>query len=279
MDRAKKKSKSLGARNPAPRRAGTKPGSAATSPSPHARLYQELAHTLSSAIAAGVYKEGDRLPAERELAIQYKVSRPTVREAVIALEVRGLVEVRVGSGAYVRRAHPSQDAPGFNVTAFELTEARLLFEGEAAALAATLITDEELDRLDELVREIDRENVTAGGGERADHDFHMLIARATRNEAVANTIEDLWRLRSTSPECALLLAKARTAEVKPVVEEHSRIASALRSRDPARARAAMRGHLGAVMEHLLFTTEEHAVEEARRALQGTKARYRRPAAT
>ena len=70
------------------------------------------------------------------MAATYNVSRPTVREAIIALEVQGLVEVRVGSGAYVRRLPGKEDLPGFNITAFELTEARLLFEGEAAALAA-----------------------------------------------------------------------------------------------------------------------------------------------
>jgi GntR family transcriptional repressor for pyruvate dehydrogenase complex len=239
------------------------------------RLYQELARSLIAAIQSGVYAVGERLPAERELAAQHNVSRPTVREAIIALEVQGLIEVRVGSGAYVKRKRGGHDEPGFNVTAFELTEARLMFEADAAALAATLITDEELDRLDALVRRIDRENRVHGANEQADHDFHMLIAQATRNAAVVNTIESLWRLRRTSPECALLLEKARTAQVKPVVAEHTAIVEALRTRNPAKARAAMCAHLNAVMEHLLFTTEERAVEAARRSVQQSKARFGR----
>src|SRR3954462_15704276 len=89
------------------------------------RLYQELARKMMSAIDAGKYKVGERLPAERELAVHYDVSRPTVREAIISLEVQGLVEVRLGTSAYVRRKPSEQDQPGFNVTAFELTEARL----------------------------------------------------------------------------------------------------------------------------------------------------------
>ena len=100
------------------------------------RLYQDLARSLLEELASGRYPVGARLPAERELAATYNVSRPTVREAMIALEVQGLVEVRVGSGAYVRRLPGKEDIPGFNITAFELTEARLIFEGEAAALAA-----------------------------------------------------------------------------------------------------------------------------------------------
>ncbi|MEN9932188.1 MAG: hypothetical protein RIS17_761, partial [Pseudomonadota bacterium] len=127
------------------------------------RLYQELARKLMSELASGGFAVGDRLPAERELAAQYAVSRPTVREAIIALEVQGLVEVRIGSGAYVTRLPGMEEVPGFNITGFELTEARLLFEAEAAALAATQISDEELDDLGNLVRDMVVENLTPGG--------------------------------------------------------------------------------------------------------------------
>jgi GntR family transcriptional regulator, hexuronate regulon transcriptional repressor len=104
----------------------------------------------------------------------------------------------------VKRLPGKEDIPGFYVTAFELTEARLLFEGEAAALAATQIADAELDTLAQLVRDIADENRQPGGTEKADREFHLAIARATRNTAVFNTVEELWRLRSTSPESALL---------------------------------------------------------------------------
>jgi GntR family transcriptional repressor for pyruvate dehydrogenase complex len=194
---------------------------------------------------------------------------------MIALEVQGLIDVRVGSGAYVCRLPGEGDRPGFNVSAFELMEARMLFEGEAAALAAVHITDEELEQLEQLVQQIGRENRKSGGTEQADHAFHNLIAKATRNAAVLNAVEELWRLRSTSPECALLLEKARTANVKPVVAEHSAIVEALRSRDSAAARAAMRAHLRAVIDHLLFTIEEKALAEARKAVESTRARYAR----
>ena len=232
-----------------------------------------MAHRLFQELANGKYAVGDRLPAERELAIEHEVSRPAVREAMIALEVQGLIDVRVGSGAYVRRLPGIDDRPGFNVTAFELTEARLLFEGESAALAATNITEAELDELEALVRQISDENQRRSVTENADRDFHMLIARATRNLAIVNAIEELWRLRSTSPECALLHAKARAANVRPVVEEHSTIVEALRTRDPAKARAAMRAHLAAVIDHLLFATEEQALAKAREAVASTRRRF------
>lgn len=237
------------------------------------RLYQDLARKLIAELASGRYAIGDRLPAERELSLQHNVSRPTVREAVIALEVQGLVEVRVGSGAYVRRLPGKNDVPGFNVTAIELTEARLLFEAEAAALAATLITEEGLAELEGLVEAIARENETAHGTEQADRAFHLAIARATRNAAIAEAVERLWDLRALSPESALLHAKARSANIKPVVDEHTAVLNALRAHDPVAARAAMRTHLAAVLDSLLFATEEQAVAEARRAVQAKRDRF------
>lgn len=241
------------------------------------RLYQKLARQLFADLAAGLYAVGDRLPAERELSIQYNVSRPAVREAMIALEVQGLIEVRIGSGAYVRSLPGELDAPGFTVTAFELMEARLLIEGEAAALAAVHIHDDELQELERLVNEIDNENRLPGVSTNADHAFHMLIATATRNTVIRSQVEEMWRLRSTSPNCALLLEKARTANVQPVVAEHSAVLEALRARDPAAARSAMRAHMASVIDHLLFATEEEAIEAARRDVASTRERYSRAA--
>jgi GntR family transcriptional regulator, hexuronate regulon transcriptional repressor len=244
----------------------------------HDRLYQDLARSLLEELGAGLYPVGARLPAERELALKYEVSRPTVREAIIALEVQGLVEVKVGSGAYVRRLPGREDQPGFDISAFELTEARLLFEGEAAALAATQIDEDELAEIANLVVEIGRENNDPSGTEQADRAFHLAIARATRNTAIHDAIERLWDLRATSPEAALLHEKARTANIKPVVDEHTAILDALRARNPVAARAAMRGHLSQVIDSLLFATEERQIAEAREASRAKRDRYARATA-
>ena len=96
---------------------------------------------------------------------------------------------------------------------------------------------------------------------------------------VYETVERLWELRYNSPEAALLHEKARTANVKPVVEEHSAILEALRNRDPSAARAAMRAHLSAVLEGLLFATEERAVEAARREIEKKRSRYQKTTAS
>lgn len=238
------------------------------------RLYQTVARKLIAAISGGRYEVGARLPAERELAVEHGVSRPTVREAIIALEIQGLVEVRVGSGVYVKRTTRPADDAGNGVGAFELTEARLLFEGEAAALAATTLTDADFDALDLLVDAIEAANLS-GAGEGPDRDFHFAIARGTGNGAVVQTVEMLWKLRHTSPECALLFERARSGGSKPVVAEHRAIVAALRSRSPVAARAAMRAHLGRVIDHLLDATEAEALEKARLAMASTRSRFMR----
>ena len=239
------------------------------------RLYKEIAARLVDQIRSGTYAVGARLPAERDLAAAFDVSRPVVREAIIALEVRGLVEVRVGSGVYVLSASVDEQVPAGDVSAIELTEARLLVESEVAALAAAQITDEELDELDGLVRRIEEENRPGVGREDADAAFHLAIAKATRNSALVETVERLWDLRRTSREAALLHEKARHANIKPVVEEHSAVLEALRARDPARAREAMRAHLLQVLESLLFATEQQAVDAARRDTQARRDRFQR----
>jgi GntR family transcriptional regulator, hexuronate regulon transcriptional repressor len=242
------------------------------------RLYKELVGSLIEELSQGKYPLGARLPAERELALQYDVSRPTVREAIIALEAHGMVEVRVGSGAYVVRLPGQEDLPGFGISAFEITEARLIFEAEAAALAATEASDEDIASLDQLIVEIARENQNPKGAERADRAFHIAIAAATRNAAIKDMVERLWDLRASSPEAALLHEKARTANIKPVVDEHSAIVDAIRARDPNAARAAMRAHLSQVVDSLLFATEERQIADIRKAADAKRKRYKSVAA-
>jgi GntR family transcriptional repressor for pyruvate dehydrogenase complex len=237
------------------------------------RLYQRIAQLLFDELATGKYAVGERLPAERDLADEHGVSRPVVREAMIALEVQGLVEVRVGAGAFVKRIPGADDRPSFSVTGFELTEARLLLESEAAALAATQISESELDELDQLVERIAFENSQMRFNDAADRAFHLLIARATRNRLIERTIEHFWELRSSSPECALLHRHARTADLRPAVDEHRAIAHAIRARDPLAAKEAMATHLRQVMEDLLLATEEQAIEVARENIASVRQRF------
>jgi GntR family hexuronate regulon transcriptional repressor len=228
------------------------------------KLYQQVASTIMAAITAGNYKPGERLPSERDLAVAFKVSRPTIREAMIALEIRGLAESRHGSGIYVSDNPAAQVPAGdLDIGAFELTEARRLFEGEAAALAATTITDEQLQELEAIIAEMVDENARKQKGEIADRSFHVTIARATRNTAITTVVENLWDMRYKSPLCAYMLERARRVGVQPRISEHRKILAALRKHDSKGARKAMRDHLARVIDGLLAATESDAIEGAR----------------
>ncbi|WP_159976233.1 MULTISPECIES: FadR/GntR family transcriptional regulator [unclassified Novosphingobium] len=243
---------------------------------PHApRLYRRVAAALMEEVRAGRYPVGARMPAERELAVLMGVSRPIVREALLALEVMGVVEVRIGSGAYVLR-QPDDEPPVADaaaVTPIELAQARLIFEGEAASLAATNISDEELLRLDQAVADMRREDGSFEDWEAALTVFHTTLAQATRNIAVERGVRDLWDMRSRSPECRRMLEDARNHNYRHSLEQHIEILAALHARDAVRARAAVRMHLEGSINHVLMAIEERAVSDARARVAEIRARY------
>jgi DNA-binding FadR family transcriptional regulator len=239
------------------------------------RLYERVAQDIAGKIAAGVHAVGQRLPSERDLAQAYAVSRPTIREAIIALELDGLVEVRLGSGVYVTARLPRGGQAGeMDVGPFELLEARRAIEGEACALAAVLISDQQLDELHELVVEMQAENARdVVMSEDADRRFHMLIATATQNSAMVTAVQMLWDARARSPQTQSLSAKAHAAGVTPRIDEHAAILQALRSREPEAARRAMREHLTRVLDSLLAATEVQELEQARARIAAERRRY------
>jgi len=236
------------------------------------RLYERIASELRQALAGGRYAIGDRLPSERDLAQQYGVSRPTVREAVIALEVDGLVEVRTNSGVYVTALAPQDGSLAeTDVGPFELLEARRLFEAEICALAAQHIDAEGIARLRQLVH--DMESADLMTAEAADREFHLEIARAAQNSAMEKTVSMLWDTRDNSPQYRLLTEKVRAAGVAPRVSEHHRIVDTLETGDPDAAREAMRDHLGRVIDHLLEATEVEAIERAKAEVHAKRRRF------
>lgn len=230
---------------------------------PNQKLYQRIADSITTDIANGTYAPGSRLPAERDLAEQFAVSRPTIREAMIALEIRGLVGAKKGSGIYVSATlpEPATIAPELDVGAFELIEARTLFESEAAALAAAAIDADQLAELRGLLAEMAQECGTDAAFD-ADKRFHIAIAAATGNSLIISVVEMLWAVREQSPLCVHMFARARRKGVTPRANEHELIVDALEQRDPQQARDAMRAHLRRVTDDLLEATKLELMEKA-----------------
>lgn len=237
------------------------------------KLYQGVAQQIEQGIRDGQYRPGTRLPAERDLADKFNVSRPTIREAMIALEIRRFVEVRHGSGVYVTERVPAdQTGAELNVGAFELIEARLMFEGETAALAATVISDEELAKIGAILERMEALAPSDEDDIDLDRQFHLAIAEGTQSTLVMQTIEHLWDLREQSPLCRHMFEQARRQGINPRPEEHRRIYDALKARDGETARAAMRAHLMRVSEDLLAATELELIEKARREVEEKRLR-------
>jgi DNA-binding FadR family transcriptional regulator len=209
------------------------------------RLYRQIADQIAELIEGGEYQAGRRLPPERDLAKQLGVSRPSVREALIALEVEGYVEVRMGSGVYVterRGARGAAKAAGGSGP-FELIRARWIIESECAALAARNGTKAQVKAIEEALDEMEAARDAGTVPLDADRAFHQRIAEATGNSALVTVVQTLWDQR-TGP---LFLRLERHYDTPALwtlaIKEHRDILDAIARRDAASARAAMRRHM------------------------------------
>lgn len=206
------------------------------------RLYLQIAEQLRRLIRKGSIAPGERLPAERELARRLGVSRPSLREALIALEVEGLLEVRVGSGIYVGKGGRGEPIGG-DSGPFEVIRARLMIEGECAALAAKHGSAAQLRAVREahaiLQREAKRDHNPLG----ADRAFHVRVAEATGNSALVLVVQTLWDQRVGPLYRALETKLEYPAMAGDTLREHSAVLRAILARDAPAARAAMRRHM------------------------------------
>ncbi|VWB38888.1 FadR/GntR family transcriptional regulator [Burkholderia lata] len=234
------------------------------------RLYQQIADKLSAMIESGDFPPGSYLPPERELAEQFGVSRTSVREALIALEVSGLVSVRVGDGVKVRHPEaaaapePETKAAPFTIIEidpelgialdldteippFALLQARRLIEPEAASLAAKHGSDEQIEGIHEAFLRNQEDNRSGSLTHPGDRLFHIRIAEASDNAAYALMIKQLL-----AHKYDLMFQRLQSLYMPNDMPhrselEHRAILDAIRARDPDAARRAMAEHLDEVI--------------------------------
>lgn len=237
------------------------------------RLYHTVANKLLEMIDSGVFPPGSRLPGERELAKRFGVSRVSIREAEIALQAQGRVEIKVGSGVYVldQTNLPVYGLP--KVGPFELTEARALYEGEAAALAASMISEKDLDHLQHLIDVMSGKIKDELTPDEADAEFHLTIARATKNHAILFVVDSLWKMRTEAAQLQDVYKTVCSKDSSHREDEHEDILAALRNGDSAAARTAMRAHFTRMIEALLVESEEQAFKEVQRKASESRSRY------
>ncbi len=220
-----------------------KPSAPQEANSAEPRLYRVVAARIQELIHDEGIKAGERLPAERDLAGKLSVSRASLREALIVLELGGIVEVRGGSGVYVSaQASAAADVPEIGPGPFEVLAARRVIESEVCAIAAKMATDSQIDAILAAVMEMERHHDDRASNELADRNFHMAIARATGNTALVGVIEYLWNQRGSLWH--KLKEHFQTEDLRQTtLTDHRRILQAIASHDAAGARQAMRAHL------------------------------------
>jgi GntR family uxuAB operon transcriptional repressor len=220
-----------------------KPAAPPEASTPEPRLYRVVASRIQQLIAEAHIRPGERLPAERELAATLSVSRASLREALIVLELSGIVEVRGGSGVYVsEQAKAPSVVPEVGPGPFEVLAARRLIEAEVAAIAARMATESAVDAILKAVLEMERQHDDRASNEQADRNFHLAIARATGNTALVSVIDHLWSQRGSLWH--KLKEHFQTEELRKLtLLDHRKILEAIAAHDAAGARSAMRAHL------------------------------------
>ena len=223
---------------------------------PNRRRYQDVAEELVRDLENGAYSIGDKLPTERKISEEMGVSRSLVRDAMIMLEVKGLVDVRKGSGTYVvavpGEKNASDETLEQDIGPFELLQARQLLESNIAAFAATMATKADIIKMRETLEREREETCNGSGCYNADEEFHHQVARASQNLVLTESVEYLWTLRKRSRMWNQLHQRIfdHGYQVK-WLDDHQTILSALQCRNPQAARQAMWQHLENVRRTLL----------------------------
>lgn len=208
------------------------------------RQYQVVADRIRALIQEEGIAAGSRLPAERELALQLGVSRPSLREALIALEIDGQVEIRGGSGVYVCAA-PLGGAGATSAlgeSPAELMQARVVLEGAIITLSAARVTKAGLQRVEEALNAMREEHIRGGKPVDADRRFHLSIAEMAGNAVLVDMVGALFDGRH-SPIASRMSGQETLHTWQTAMAEHEAIYRALEARNPQAAAAAMCSHL------------------------------------
>lgn len=220
------------------------------------RSYKKIGALLKEELAKGIYKIGDRLPPERDIAERFGVSRTVIREALIMLEIDELVSVKKGSGVYVLQL-PNQanglgeELESEDIGPFELLQARQLLESGIAEFAAIQATRNDVLQLRDILKK-ERETLSQGKDDYIeDEEFHSMIAKITQNEVLIVMQKQLWDYRKKSSMWAGLHSHISNFTYRQRwLADHEAILNALQRKDPALARKAMWQHLENVKQTL-----------------------------
>ena len=216
------------------------------------RLYRQISNLLINCIKSGQFVPGEMIPSERDLSKQLGVSRSSIREALIALEITGWIEIRTGNGVYVSDPLPpqldTQIEEEFSLQS--LIKARQIYEATNAELAALNGTDDQREKLAEINRELTQLNSNNQAFLKEDKRFHLLISEMTGNEVLRDMMEYLWNKRDSTRFVRLESHYAENDFPLEMNADHQAITDAILARDALAAKQAMQLHLQHVYERL-----------------------------
>ncbi|AEF53096.1 FCD domain-containing protein [Marinomonas posidonica] len=224
------------------------------------RLYREIGESIKQEISKSNLKVGDKLPTERVYAELFGVSRTLVREAFIMLEIEELIEVKKGSGSYLKNNLSLQSSKKVSdVGPFELLQARQELESSISSCAAKVITKQDLQRLQDIIEIESAELESVDKANSADRDFHLLIAQSTQNTVLLDVATRLWDMRDGNPMWKKLHSRIQdTSYHDQWLEDHKKVLLQLRKRNAEGARQAMWQHLENVKQTLFILSDTDA---------------------
>ena len=228
-------------------------GELAGLPRPARGVSAILTH-LRRAIESGAYGEGDRLPPERELAVTFRAARGTVRRALDQLESAGLVSRRLGSGTFVRsRSSEGALIDDFTdlISPLQLIEARFAVEPQTTRLAVFNATRRDLDELQAVLTRLDASGYDKDEFSRWDAEFHLLIARASRNPLLVNVYSQINKVRLHAQWDVMKEQILSPEVIREYHRQHRAIYEAIDQRDAQRAQALISEHLAKARDDLL----------------------------
>lgn len=228
------------------------------------KVSEEIAGQIKEMISSGEFTPGEKIPSERDLAATFGVSRPTVREALLALEMMGFVEAHQGGGTYVcSLTDPSSQDPLTLLLKDKsprvmktLIEARMGLESWSAFLAAKNASEEEISDMLDLCRIMEEQASDGGWDVDVDARFHVLITKSTHNALQMHMLNTIYSFFHTSIMVALTEFYKREGYTDLLLEQHKAIVDAIAARSPQRARNSMMAHLQLVEDKMVQLIEK-----------------------
>lgn len=215
--------------------------------SPGDRSYDRLSNEILRLILHDKLRPNERLPSERTLSERLQVSRTSLREAIIALEIRGIVEVKSGSGIYVRALTSTSFLGEWSTGPFELLRGRLIIEPEMCAVAAIEAKDADIDAIYQTIATMRSTVEDKRANELADRSFHVAIAAATGNDMLGQIVGAVWDRRKGHMWKKIEEHFHTSALRQSALDDHQRIFNALHARDPIMAKTQMKAHIERVI--------------------------------